>query len=178
MFPSCSSAFPRGACPAVGGEQWLCEGRSSPTGLVLLWAHGRNYLIASWIKLKRKDEGFQILFDSFFFPSQVKSIIHHLYFTDRLESPRKHRFPERFMDDITALVSTIAGDIVSRFQKVRINNNYLRLIIKTLEINLSQFWICVGVSIFLSGVVLQKWTVYNGTLSTQKKLTFCYFWLW
>lgn len=48
---------------------------------------------------------------------QVKSIIHHLYFTDRLESPRKNRFPERFMDDITALVSTIAGDIVSRFQK-------------------------------------------------------------
>lgn len=51
----------------------------------------------------------------------MKSITHHLYFTDRLESPRKNRFPERFMDDITALVSTIAGDIVSRFQKV--NNN-------------------------------------------------------
>lgn len=50
--------------------------------------------------------------------TQVKSIIHHLYFTERLESPRKNRFPERFMDDITALVSTIAGDIVSRFQKV------------------------------------------------------------
>ncbi|MGH0154694.1 UNVERIFIED_CONTAM: hypothetical protein FKN15_067356 [Acipenser sinensis] len=48
---------------------------------------------------------------------QVKSIIHHLYFTDRLDSPRRTRFPERFMDDITALVSTIAGDIVSRFQK-------------------------------------------------------------
>uniref|UniRef100_A0A673BXJ9 Dedicator of cytokinesis 7 n=1 Tax=Sphaeramia orbicularis TaxID=375764 RepID=A0A673BXJ9_9TELE len=53
----------------------------------------------------------------FFFELMVKSIIHHLYFTDRLESPRKHRFPERFMDDITALVSTIAGDVVSRFQK-------------------------------------------------------------
>uniref|UniRef100_A0A665UL57 Dedicator of cytokinesis 7 n=1 Tax=Echeneis naucrates TaxID=173247 RepID=A0A665UL57_ECHNA len=44
----------------------------------------------------------------FFFELMVKSIIHHLYFTDRLESPRKNRFPERFMDDITALVSTIA----------------------------------------------------------------------
>uniref|UniRef100_A0A671SXV1 Dedicator of cytokinesis protein 7-like n=1 Tax=Sinocyclocheilus anshuiensis TaxID=1608454 RepID=A0A671SXV1_9TELE len=50
----------------------------------------------------------------FFFELMVKSIIHHLYFTDRLQSPRKNRFPERFMDDITALVSTIAGDIVSR----------------------------------------------------------------
>ncbi|XP_019749937.1 dedicator of cytokinesis protein 7 isoform X12 [Hippocampus comes] len=53
----------------------------------------------------------------FFFELMVKSIIHHLYFAERLESPRKNRFPERFMDDITALVSTIAGDIVSRFQK-------------------------------------------------------------
>uniref|UniRef100_A0A8C6TBE8 Dedicator of cytokinesis 7 n=1 Tax=Neogobius melanostomus TaxID=47308 RepID=A0A8C6TBE8_9GOBI len=53
----------------------------------------------------------------FFFELMVKSIIHHLYFTERLESQRKHRFPERFMDDITALVSTIAGDVVSRFQK-------------------------------------------------------------
>ncbi len=53
------------------------------------------------------------------FSFQVKSIIHHLYFTDRLQSTRRNRFPERFMDDITALVSTIAGDIVSRFQKVR-----------------------------------------------------------
>uniref|UniRef100_A0A8C5C6Y2 Dedicator of cytokinesis 7 n=1 Tax=Gadus morhua TaxID=8049 RepID=A0A8C5C6Y2_GADMO len=53
----------------------------------------------------------------FFFELMVKSIIHHLYFAQRLESPRKNRFPERFMDDITALVSTIAGDIVSRYQK-------------------------------------------------------------
>uniref|UniRef100_A0A8C7ZS50 Dedicator of cytokinesis 7 n=1 Tax=Oryzias sinensis TaxID=183150 RepID=A0A8C7ZS50_9TELE len=53
----------------------------------------------------------------FFFELMVKSIIHHLYYGDRLDSPRKNRFPERFMDDITALVSTIAGDIVSRFQK-------------------------------------------------------------
>uniref|UniRef100_A0A8C8E250 Dedicator of cytokinesis 7 n=1 Tax=Oryzias sinensis TaxID=183150 RepID=A0A8C8E250_9TELE len=55
----------------------------------------------------------------FFFELMVKSIIHHLYYGDRLDSPRKNRFPERFMDDITALVSTIAGDIVSRFQKVK-----------------------------------------------------------
>lgn len=49
---------------------------------------------------------------------QVKSMVHHLYFADKLDAPRKNRFPERFMDDIAALVSTIASDIVSRFQKV------------------------------------------------------------
>uniref|UniRef100_A0A8B9CZ56 Dedicator of cytokinesis 7 n=1 Tax=Anser brachyrhynchus TaxID=132585 RepID=A0A8B9CZ56_9AVES len=53
----------------------------------------------------------------FFFELMVKSMVHHLYFADKLEGSRKHRFPERFMDDVTALVSTIAGDIVSRFQK-------------------------------------------------------------
>uniref|UniRef100_A0A671SXY2 Dedicator of cytokinesis protein 7-like n=1 Tax=Sinocyclocheilus anshuiensis TaxID=1608454 RepID=A0A671SXY2_9TELE len=51
----------------------------------------------------------------FFFELMVKSIIHHLYFTDRLQSPRKNRFPERFMDDITALVSTIAVKCVIFF---------------------------------------------------------------
>lgn len=49
-------------------------------------------------------------------------MVHHLYFADKLDAPRKNSFPERFMDDVTALVSTIAGDIVSRFQKVMANN--------------------------------------------------------
>ncbi|MEJ1282732.1 hypothetical protein NN561_013694 [Cricetulus griseus] len=53
----------------------------------------------------------------FFFELMVKSMVHHLYFNDKLDAPRKTRFPERFMDDIAALVSTIAGDVVSRFQK-------------------------------------------------------------
>lgn len=66
---------------------------------------------------------------------QVKSIIHHLYFTDRIESPRKNRFPERFMDDITALVSTIAGDIVSRFQKV--NNDPIKYLMVSATCGLS-----------------------------------------
>ena len=47
-------------------------------------------------------------------------MVHHLYFNDKLDAPRKSRFPERFMDDIAALVSTIASDIVSRFQKVTV----------------------------------------------------------
>ncbi|XP_064415937.1 dedicator of cytokinesis protein 7 isoform X6 [Latimeria chalumnae] len=53
----------------------------------------------------------------FFFELMVKSMVHHLYFTDKLDASKKTRFPERFMDDITALVSTIAGDIISRYQK-------------------------------------------------------------
>lgn len=53
----------------------------------------------------------------FFFELMVKSMVHHLYFSDKLDILRKARFPERFMDDIAALVSMITGDIVTRFQK-------------------------------------------------------------
>uniref|UniRef100_A0A8C3CQ47 Dedicator of cytokinesis 7 n=1 Tax=Cairina moschata TaxID=8855 RepID=A0A8C3CQ47_CAIMO len=41
----------------------------------------------------------------FFFELMVKSMVHHLYFADKLEGSRKHRFPERFMDDVNALVN-------------------------------------------------------------------------
>ncbi|GCB65096.1 hypothetical protein scyTo_0013416, partial [Scyliorhinus torazame] len=53
----------------------------------------------------------------FFFQLMVKSIGHHLHLSDKLEAPRKMRFPERFVDDVTALASMITTDIVSRFQK-------------------------------------------------------------
>uniref|UniRef100_A0A8C1WQS1 Dedicator of cytokinesis 7 n=1 Tax=Cyprinus carpio TaxID=7962 RepID=A0A8C1WQS1_CYPCA len=66
----------------------------------------------------------------FFFELMVKSIIHHLYFTDRLQSPRKNRFPERFMDDITALVSTIAEALSSLSSKPT-GNRYLAIQLQT-----------------------------------------------
>ncbi|XP_078387616.1 dedicator of cytokinesis protein 7 isoform X1 [Cetorhinus maximus] len=53
----------------------------------------------------------------FFFQLMVKSMGHHLHLSDRFEALRKMRFPERFVDDITALASMITADIVSRFQK-------------------------------------------------------------
>uniref|UniRef100_A0A4W5RXC4 Dedicator of cytokinesis 7 n=1 Tax=Hucho hucho TaxID=62062 RepID=A0A4W5RXC4_9TELE len=64
----------------------------------------------------------------FFFELMVKSVIHHLYFTDRLESPRKNRFPERFMDDITALVSTIVGVKILHPDPVFLSNQDLELV--------------------------------------------------
>ncbi|MGH0168726.1 UNVERIFIED_CONTAM: hypothetical protein FKN15_055322 [Acipenser sinensis] len=48
---------------------------------------------------------------------QVKSMAHHLYLTDKLDTPRKTRFPGRFVDDISALVCAISVDIASRFHK-------------------------------------------------------------
>uniref|UniRef100_A0A8C4QLC5 Dedicator of cytokinesis 7 n=1 Tax=Eptatretus burgeri TaxID=7764 RepID=A0A8C4QLC5_EPTBU len=53
----------------------------------------------------------------FFFEIMVKSMALHLNSTDRLDAPRKTRFPEQFLDDISSLVQTITGEIVNRFQK-------------------------------------------------------------
>uniref|UniRef100_S4RVQ6 Dedicator of cytokinesis 7 n=1 Tax=Petromyzon marinus TaxID=7757 RepID=S4RVQ6_PETMA len=53
----------------------------------------------------------------FFFELMVKSMSLYLYYADKLDAPRKNRFPEQFMDDVSALVIMITGDIVSRFQK-------------------------------------------------------------
>uniref|UniRef100_A0A4W3ICG8 Dedicator of cytokinesis 7 n=1 Tax=Callorhinchus milii TaxID=7868 RepID=A0A4W3ICG8_CALMI len=44
----------------------------------------------------------------FFFELMVKSMVHHLYFSDKLDVPRKSRFPERFMDDIAPSVDLFA----------------------------------------------------------------------
>nr|XP_015204455.1 PREDICTED: dedicator of cytokinesis protein 6 [Lepisosteus oculatus] len=53
----------------------------------------------------------------FFFQLMVKSMAHHLYLSDRLDTPRKQRFPDRFVDDISALVCAISADIASRYHK-------------------------------------------------------------
>ncbi|XP_054859895.1 dedicator of cytokinesis protein 6 [Eublepharis macularius] len=53
----------------------------------------------------------------FFFQLMVKSMAHHLFLSDKLEVPRKVRFPSRFVDDISALVCSISAEIASRCQK-------------------------------------------------------------
>uniref|UniRef100_A0A8C4T3H7 Dedicator of cytokinesis 6 n=2 Tax=Erpetoichthys calabaricus TaxID=27687 RepID=A0A8C4T3H7_ERPCA len=53
----------------------------------------------------------------FFFQLMVKSMTHHLYLTEKLDTPRKMRFPDRFVDDISALVGAISVDISSRAHK-------------------------------------------------------------
>lgn len=43
---------------------------------------------------------------------------HHLFLTSKLDIPRRQRFPDRFVDDIAALVCAISADIASRYHKV------------------------------------------------------------
>ncbi|KAM6957051.1 dedicator of cytokinesis protein 7 [Aplochiton taeniatus] len=53
----------------------------------------------------------------FFFQLIVKSMSHHLFLTSKLSLPRRQRFPDRFVDDIAALVCAISADIASRYHK-------------------------------------------------------------
>ncbi|XP_074640781.1 dedicator of cytokinesis protein 7-like [Tubulanus polymorphus] len=53
----------------------------------------------------------------FFFELMTKSMAEHLARTDKLYMPRKCRFPTRFMDDITSLLTMITKDIVDRYLK-------------------------------------------------------------
>ncbi|TSZ68955.1 Dedicator of cytokinesis protein 8 [Bagarius yarrelli] len=53
----------------------------------------------------------------FFFQIMVKSMAHHLFLTSKLYVPRRQRFPDRFVDDIAALVCAISADIASRHHK-------------------------------------------------------------
>lgn len=43
---------------------------------------------------------------------------HHLFLTSNVDVPRRQRFPDRFVDDIAALVCAISADIAGRYQKV------------------------------------------------------------
>uniref|UniRef100_A0A674K957 Dedicator of cytokinesis 6 n=1 Tax=Terrapene triunguis TaxID=2587831 RepID=A0A674K957_9SAUR len=53
----------------------------------------------------------------FFFRLLVSSLALHLHQAQKLEVPRRLRFPSRFVDDIAALVGTVSIEIASRYQK-------------------------------------------------------------
>ncbi|XP_034047225.1 dedicator of cytokinesis protein 7-like isoform X6 [Thalassophryne amazonica] len=64
----------------------------------------------------------------FFFQLMTKSMAHHLFLTSKFDVPRRQRFPDRFVDDIAALVCAVSADIASRYHKdvelvERLNNS-------------------------------------------------------
>uniref|UniRef100_A0A8C4L9Y6 Dedicator of cytokinesis 6 n=1 Tax=Equus asinus asinus TaxID=83772 RepID=A0A8C4L9Y6_EQUAS len=53
----------------------------------------------------------------FFFQLMVKSMTLHLLLGQRLDTPRKLRFPGRFLDDIAALVGSVGLEVITRVHK-------------------------------------------------------------
>uniref|UniRef100_A0A7N6AVZ9 Dedicator of cytokinesis 7 n=1 Tax=Anabas testudineus TaxID=64144 RepID=A0A7N6AVZ9_ANATE len=107
----------------------------------------------------------------FFFELMVKSIIHHLYFTDRLESPRKNRFPERFMDDITALVSTIADNCFIPQQDLELVerlNTSLAFFLNDLLSVMDRGFVFTLIRAYWKQVSTKLYTVQNPTLESLR----------
>ncbi|KAG8523258.1 Dedicator of cytokinesis protein 6 [Galemys pyrenaicus] len=53
----------------------------------------------------------------FFLQLMVKSMALHLLLSRKLDTPRKLRFPGRFLDDITALVGSVGLEVITRVYK-------------------------------------------------------------
>ncbi|MEQ2180899.1 hypothetical protein GOODEAATRI_006034 [Goodea atripinnis] len=98
--------------------------------------HGRNNLLASYVHYVFRLPTAEPLMP----PADLcyagtptpaassSSMAHHLFLTSKLETPRRQRYPDRFVDDIAALVCAISADIANRHHKdvelvERLNNN-------------------------------------------------------
>ncbi|XP_006898913.1 PREDICTED: dedicator of cytokinesis protein 6-like [Elephantulus edwardii] len=53
----------------------------------------------------------------FFFQLMVKSMALHLLLGQRLDTPRRLRFPSHFLDDITSLVTSVGMEVITRCHK-------------------------------------------------------------
>lgn len=55
-----------------------------------------------------------VLILRFFFELMVKSMVEYLASSGKLDSPRKQRFPERYLEDITRLIGMVTNEILLR----------------------------------------------------------------
>uniref|UniRef100_A0A8C9XU95 Dedicator of cytokinesis 6 n=1 Tax=Sander lucioperca TaxID=283035 RepID=A0A8C9XU95_SANLU len=59
---------------------------------------------------------FQLMVSISFLKTHIL-MTHHLFLTSKLDIARRQRFPDRFVDDIAALVCAISADIANRYHK-------------------------------------------------------------
>ncbi|XP_029441588.1 dedicator of cytokinesis protein 6 isoform X1 [Rhinatrema bivittatum] len=104
--PNRASAYVEGTSYSPPGQQRLTAKKLLHEELALQWV-----VSTSSVREAALHQAW------FFFQLMVKSMAHHLYLLDKLDTPRKTRFPERFVDDIAALVCTISTEIAGRYQK-------------------------------------------------------------
>jgi dedicator of cytokinesis protein 6/7/8 len=74
-------------------------------------------LILQWVVSSGVAKELAIANSWFFFELMVKSMVTHLASMELLEMPRRIRFNEQFLDDVTSLVAMVTSEIISRFGK-------------------------------------------------------------
>lgn len=111
---------------AVGGQQQHSEGSSTSARLVFLPADSEHAVVLylSYLHIHvlnrivfKSHCSFRFILLTWIF-LQTKSMSHHLFLTSNMDVPRRQRFPDRFVDDIAALVCAISADIAGRYHKV------------------------------------------------------------
>ncbi|XP_037071208.1 dedicator of cytokinesis protein 7-like [Pollicipes pollicipes] len=90
-------------------QELLVSSRTATTRKVV-----HEELALQWVVSSGRSRELAMLNPWFFFELMFKSMLCHLASSGRMEAPRRYRFPERFADDVTTLVTSITNDIVSR----------------------------------------------------------------
>ncbi|GAB6031639.1 hypothetical protein CHUAL_009399 [Chamberlinius hualienensis] len=85
-------------------------------------------LALQWVVSNGKTRELALSNAWFFFDLMVKSMIEHLYITRQLDAPRKLRFREQFIDDLTTLVTTITSDIISRYNQENKDVKFIQML--------------------------------------------------
>ncbi|XP_054530145.1 dedicator of cytokinesis protein 6 isoform X6 [Pan troglodytes] len=112
-LPGTEPSLPDGAPPVTVQAATLARGSGRPASLYLarsksISSSNPDLAVAPG---SVDDEVSRIL------ASKVKSMALHLLLGQRLDTPRKLRFPGRFLDDITALVGSVGLEVITRVHK-------------------------------------------------------------
>ncbi|XP_063219662.1 dedicator of cytokinesis protein 7 [Bacillus rossius redtenbacheri] len=97
--------------------------RAGPSQENFLYFTSRSYkivheeLVLQWVTSSGSAREYAIANAWFLFDMIIRSMVEHLAALDSLDAPRKLRFPDQFIDDITTLVNFITGEIISRCTK-------------------------------------------------------------
>ncbi|XP_043940533.1 dedicator of cytokinesis protein 6 isoform X3 [Protopterus annectens] len=109
---ACERSPNRASC-YIEGSAFTSSAQTRPTARKLL----HEDLALQWVVSSSNVREAALHQAWFFFQLMVKSMAHHLYLSDKINTPRKMRFPDRFVDDINALICTISTDIAGQYQK-------------------------------------------------------------
>nr|XP_034801928.2 dedicator of cytokinesis protein 6 isoform X4 [Pan paniscus] len=112
-LPGTEPSLPDGAPPVTVQAATLARGSGRPASLYLarsksISSSNPDLAVAPG---SVDDEVSRIL------ASKVKSMALHLLLGQQLDTPRKLRFPGRFLDDITALVGSVGLEVITRVHK-------------------------------------------------------------
>jgi len=105
-----------------GNRSSVAEGRNSRAGMAISPFSGSNKLVheelaLQWAVASLPFKEMAMTHAWFFFELMVKSMAQYLETADKFFYPRKERFHERYLDDVSALVNSVTLEIIRKQEK-------------------------------------------------------------